>query len=155
MIRTCLVIVFAFSSGCERTHDGKRLVLDWKDPETSVAFRVTEAPGATIKRHGRLHVGRGGSERAILIDDDAEFSTVAFVRHERWLLVVCRGLDEVWAGYDYETGRLYGEHDWDQLPFTKWSGQGTVVAQRKLRDQGAPPANFPRPSGVAPAAPPG
>ena len=79
--------------------------------------------------------------------EDAIFSTIAFVRHDHWLLVVCRGVDEVWAGYDFHTGLLYGEHDWDKLPFTTWAGEGKVVAERKFRDRSASPANFPRPSG--------
>lgn len=133
--------------GCERKHDGKSLVLDWKDTEKNVIFRVTEAPGAIVKQNSRLHVERDGSDCAILIDDDAVFSTIAFVRHDHWLLVVCRGVDEVWAGYDYDTGQLYGEYDWDKLPFTKWSGEGKVVAEQKLNDRSASPANFPRLTG--------
>jgi hypothetical protein len=146
--RTVLVILMtSLLLGCERKHDGQTLVFDWKDTEKQVTFRVTEAPGSIVKQNSRLHVERDGSDRSILIDDDAIFSTIAFVRHDHWLLVVCRGADEVWAGYDYETGRLYGEYDWEKLPFTKWSGQGKVVAERKLHDQSASPANFPRPSG--------
>jgi hypothetical protein len=142
-----LILMVVSLLGCERTHDGKRLVLEWKDAGANVAFRVTEAPGAVVKQNSRLHVERDGKDHAVIIDDDAIFSTVAFVRHERWLLVVCRGVDEVWAGYDYEAGRLYGEGDWGKLPFTKWSGQGKVVAERKLHDESASPANFPPPSG--------
>jgi hypothetical protein len=141
------ILVTVCLLGCERKHDGKTLVLEWKDTEKNVAFRVTEAPGAIVKQNSRLHVERDGSDGAILIDDDAIFSTVTLVRHDHWLLVVCRGVDEVWAGYDYETGKLYGEYDWDKLPFTKWSGEGKVVAEKELRDQSASPANFPRPSG--------
>jgi hypothetical protein len=146
MRRTFLIILAtAVLLGCECEHDGKRRVLDWTDAEKKVAFWVTENP-TMVKTNSELHVGRDGGERAILIDDDAAFSTVAFVRHDRWLLVVCRGLDEVWAGYDYDTGRMYGEYDWEKLPFTRWSGQGKVVAEKKLRDQGYSPVNFPRPS---------
>src|SRR5688572_11880786 len=111
------------SVGRERKHDGKTLLLDWRDARSSVVFRVTEAPGTIVKQNSRLHVERNGSDRAVLIDDDAIFSTIAFVRHDHWLLVVCRGVDEVWAGYDYDAGQLYDEHDWEKLPLTKWSGQ--------------------------------
>ena len=127
---------------CERKHDGKSLVLDWTDAEKSITFRLTENP-TIAKTNTRLHVERDGTDRATLIDDDAQFSTIAFVRYERWLLVVCRGIDEVWAGYDYETGELYGEYDWEKLPFTSWSGEGKVVAERKLREQGFSPVGFP------------
>jgi len=92
------------------------------------------------KQNSRLYVERGGGERSVLIDDDAAFSTVAFVRHGHWLLVVCRGPDEVWAGYDYSAGRMYGEGEWSQFPFTHWSGQGTVVAERRLRESSVSPA---------------
>lgn len=143
--RTFLVVLASTCiAGCSREYDGKTLLLDWKDSEKSVTFRVTEAPGAIVKQNTRLHVERDGSSRTIVIDDDAIFSTIAFVRHNHWLLIVCRGKDEVWAGYDYDTGQLYGEGDWEKLPFTKWSAQGKVVAERKLRDQSASPANFPR-----------
>src|SRR4051812_14169677 len=147
MRRTLLVILAsACLLGCEPKHHGKSLVLDWKDTEKKVTFRVTEAPGAIVKQNSMLHVERDGSEHAILIDDDAVFSTIVFVRQDQWLLVVCRGVDEVWAGYDYETRQLYGEGDWEKLPFTKWSGRGKVVAERNLRSESASPANFPRPS---------
>jgi hypothetical protein len=148
MRRTLLAILAAACLlGCEGRHDGERLVVDWKDTAKKVTFRVTEAPGAIVKQNSRLHVEGDGGDRAILIDDDAIFSTVAFVRHGHWLLIVCRGVDEVWAGYDYETGRLYGEGDWERLPFTKWAGEGTVVAERKVRERSASPANFPRAAG--------
>src|SRR5688572_1508296 len=110
-------------------------------------FRVTEGPGTVVKQNSRLHVQRDGRTEAVLIDDDAIFSTVAFVRYEHWLLVVCRGPDEVWAGYDYDAAKLYGEGDWSMLPFTRWSGQGDVVAERRLREESASPANFPPQTG--------
>jgi len=142
------VLMIASVFGCERQHGGERLALEWKDADTDTIFSVTEAPGSIVKQNSRLHVEQGGQDRAVVVDDDAVFSTVAFVRHERWLLVVCRGVDEVWAAYDFEARRLYGESDWEKLPFTKWSGQGNVVAERRLRDASASPANFPRlPSG--------
>ena len=132
--------------GCERRHAGERLVLDWSDASATAVFRVTEDPGSGWKQNSRLHVERAGRDpRVVVIDDDAAFSTVALVRYEHWLLVVCRGVDEVWAGYDYDTGALYGEGEWASLPFTKWSGQGEVVAERTLREASASPANFPRP----------
>jgi hypothetical protein len=62
-----------------RTHDGKRLVLDWKDAEANLIFRVTEAPGAFVKQNNRLHVEREGREDVVLIDDDAVFSTIALL----------------------------------------------------------------------------
>jgi hypothetical protein len=138
------VLMVAPLLGCERQHGGERLALEWKDADTDTIFRVTEAPSAVVKQNSRLHVEQGGRDHAVVIDDDAIFSTVAFVRYERWLLVVCRGVDEVWAGYDFEARRLYGESDWEKLPFTKWSGQGKVVAERRLHDTSASPANFPR-----------
>ncbi len=120
-------------------------MLEWKYAGVATNFSVTENParGLGWKQNSRLHVNRDGSERSVMIDDDAAFSTVAFVRHEHWLLVVCRGVDQVWAGYDYSTGRLYGEGEWSLLPFTHWSRQGTVVAERRVRDSGPSPARFP------------
>lgn len=144
MIRTPLLILTAtLLLSCDRHHDGKRLLLTWRDPATNAIFRVTEAPGAIVKQNTRLHVERDGQDHSVLIDDDATFSTLALVRHDHWLLVVCRGVNEVWAGYNYDTATLHGEADWSSLPFTQWTGQGTVVAERKLHDQSASPANFP------------
>jgi hypothetical protein len=138
------VLALALFLGCDRKHDGKCLALEWNDPTSKTVFRVTEDPGPIVKQNSRLHVARDGQEQVVLIDDDAVFSTVAFVRYEHWLLVVCRGADEVWAGYDYDSAQLYGEYGWDRLPFTKWSAQGTIVAERRLRADSASPANFPR-----------
>jgi hypothetical protein len=128
----------------ERTYDGKTLLLKWTDTDHGIIFRITEKPGPIVKQNSRLHVTGDCHEDVVLIDDDAIFSTVALIRFERWLLVVCRGPDEVWAGYDYDAKTLYGEYQWSSLPFTRWSGQGTVVAQRKIHASAASPANFPR-----------
>ena len=145
MIRVLLLLSIALIAvGCEDEHNGKRLLLEWEDRDAATTFRVTESPGAIFKQNGRLHVERDGQETTVLIDDDALFSTIAFVRYDDWLLVVCRGVDEVWAGYDYKTDSLYGEYDWDALPFTRWSGEGDVVAERKVRNESGSPANFPR-----------
>src|SRR5687768_4617817 len=81
-----LILTTACLVGCERRHDGKPLVLDWRDAESDITFRVTENP-TIAKLNSRLHVQRDGGDRAILIDD-AAFSTIAFVRHDRWLLIV-------------------------------------------------------------------
>ena len=144
MTRTLvLILAAACLVGCERHLDGKTVILDWSDVAGNITFWVSETPGAIVKQNSRLHVEKDGSDCEILIDDDAIFSTIAFVRHDQWLLVVCRGVDEVWAGYDYDTGQLYGESEWEELPFTKWSGQDQVVAERTLRDQSTSPANFP------------
>lgn len=124
--------------------EGKRLLLDWNDVASNITFRVTESPGAIVKQNSRLHVERQGLNDVVMIDDDAVFSTIAFVQFDHWLLVVRSGLDEVWAGYDYDTGKLYGAYDWDKLPLAKSTGQGKVVAKQKLRSYGYSPANFPR-----------
>jgi hypothetical protein len=142
-----VILAVAQLFGCEHAPDEPRIVLDWNDPESKAVFHVTEGPGTVVKQNSRLHVQRDGRADAVLIDDDAIFSTVAFVRYEHWLLVVCRGPDEVWAGYDYDAAKLYGEGDWSMLPFTRWSDQGDVVAERKLREESASPANFPRQTG--------
>lgn len=128
----------------DRTHDDKRLLLEWLDPDQKVIFRVTDQPGPIVKQNTRLHVGRDGREESVLIDDDAVFSTIALVRYDHWLLVVCRGRDEVWAGYDYDSRKLYGERHWSSLPFTLWTGQGPVVAERTLGGKSYSPADFPR-----------
>jgi hypothetical protein len=141
-----LLSIVILGSGCERKYEGKRLLLEWTDPNSGTVFRITELPGAMVKQNCRLHVQRDDVRQERLIDDDAKFSTVAFVRYDHWLLVVCRGVNEVWAGYDYNSGKLYGEYDWSSLPFTLWAGEGTVVAEQKVGDASYSPANFPRKS---------
>lgn len=139
-ILSILAVVCLF--GCEDKSGAERSLLEWKDPQGGAEVCVTERP-VGIKQNTRLYVKRDGRDDSRVIDDDAIFSTIAFVRHDHWLLVVCRGVDEVWAGYDYNSRTLYGEYDCQKLPFTRWSGQGKVVAERKLNVGSASPANFP------------
>ena len=127
-------------------YDGKPLLLKWADYETGRVFRVTEKPRAIFGFFTHLHVEQGARRRARMIDEDAAFETVLLIRYEHWLLVADQRSREVRAGYDYDADTLYGDHEWDRLPFTRWAGQGKVVARRDVRwaGSGTSPAGFPR-----------
>ncbi len=99
-----LLLVTICLAGCGKEHDGEPLALEWTDSDSHLVFRVVEDPQSGFslswKKHSKLYVESNAVDRMEVIDDDASFSTVAFVRHDHWLLVVCLGLDEVWAGYE-------------------------------------------------------
>ena len=104
---------------------------------------LTEQRGAIVHTYTRLWVAKDGVPRSVQLDDDAYFGTASFVRWRDWLLVL--NDDNVMGGYDYSTNRLYGEGQWEQLPFTVRSSAGEVVASKRVYDgMGALPASFPR-----------
>lgn len=142
-----LAILVPASAGCNpfggNAEEKERDVLSWHDPETGIRFRLTERRGGGfVHTFTHLYAETDGQFKCGQIDDDAYFSHVQLVRYDHWLLVVNE--DEVWGGYDYDTGEIVGEWAWDRLPFTIRSQAGTVVAEAHVREQGASPASFPR-----------
>lgn len=116
-------------------------VLLWEDTNADITFRVTETPGAIAHTFTRLHVTRDGQTESEQLDDDAYFGTASLVRWEDWLLVL--NDDFVMGGYQYSTGTLYGEYDWEKLPLTIRSQAGEIVVRKRIRGRGAKPATFP------------
>jgi len=117
-------------------------LLEWTDPHTRTAFAVFGRQGAAVRYFSELRVTRGGARRARLLDDDARFGTVSLLRYGRWLLVLNDRY--VLGGYDFQADALYGQHDWEKLPFTVHGGGGTIVARRVIGDFPAvTPARFP------------
>lgn len=125
--------------GC--TEDDERTLLNWSDPQTGTNFRVTVRP-TLVKTNSRLYVEGGRVGQSIVIDDDANWGTIRFVRYEDWLLVFSD--QYVLAGYRYTSKKLFGENDWKSLPFTVRSSAGAVVARREVGNTTALPVNFPR-----------
>ena len=116
-------------------------ILRWQDPATGIIFLVTEKPGAMVHTWTHLWVTKDDHVERVQLDDDAYFGRAAFVRLDDWLLVLN---DEfVMGGYQYSTHTLYGEYSWSKLPFTVRSNAGKVVAERRIRDRGATPVQFP------------
>lgn len=143
-ITTCLLLCsLLLSVGYEeRTYNNEPLLLDWHDQTNNIIFRVTEKPGVLVHTFTRLYVEKDGKVSSVQIDDDARFGTISFVEYENWLLVLSD--DEVWAGYNYSTSELIGEHAWERLPFTIRKSKGVILAKKEIRSGSASPASFPR-----------
>jgi hypothetical protein len=146
-----VIILLIFATTLIRSHyyknnriklsNNETLLLEWDDTDNDIYFRVTERPGAIVHTFTRLYVERNGRVSSTQIDDDAKFGTISFVRYDNWLLVLNN--DEVWAGYNYSNSSLKGEHMWKSLPFTIRKNKGIVVAQKKVRNGGFSPTDFP------------
>ena len=121
-----LFCVFALT-GCD--NDGESTLLDWKDSASGIRFEVFKKP-TIAKINNYFRVG----DQETLIDNDVSFSNPRFLKIDGWLLVLNE--TDVWAGYNYGSKRLYGEYDWDELPFTSYSSGGTVVAEERLHSKG-------------------
>ncbi len=125
-------------SACSHTASSN-LLLEWTDTNSRIRFQVFERP-ALVKRNVYFRVEEGGAGRERMIDDDVCFGVISFQRHADWLLV---GNDQyIVAGYNYKDGRMVGEAEWDQLPFTLRKTSGDIVVSRKVGIR-ALPAQFP------------
>ena len=111
-------------------------LLVWEDPDEGIRFEVYRDPSGW-KTNNYLRVG----ENERLIDDDATFAQVRFLKIEDWLLVM-DGV-EVMAGYHYETTDIVGEGQWDQLPFTVYQSGGIIVAESEILGSSTRPNNWP------------
>ena len=111
--------------GCGN-HDGEKSLLQWRDTVAGVDFEVFQKP-TLAKTNSYIRVG----DKSTLIDDDAIFSMPRLLRIDNWLLVLNE--NDVWGGYNYDSKRLYGEYDWEELPFTVYSSGGTIVAEKRHR----------------------
>ena len=116
-------------------------MLRWSDPDTGIAFEVTEQESGILHHYTRLRVTANGQTIVEQLDLDANFGWAEMVRWGDWLFVVNDGY--VLGAYRYSTGKLYGEHDWKELPFTVWPKSGVVVASKRICDHGRMPVNFP------------
>lgn len=138
-----LLFSLLLSAGCkERANNDERLLLDWHDETNNIIFRVTEKPGVIVHTFTRLYVEKDGKVTNIQIDDDAVFGMISFVRYENWLLILSD--NEVWAGYNYLSSELMGEHMWEGLPFTIRKSKGVTVARRRANSRSGSPASFPK-----------
>lgn len=121
--------------------DRQSQVLRWEDPTTCLTFIVTEEDGGFVHTWTRLHVATSdGHRKSEQLDDDAYFGKAALVRWQDWVLVLNDGF--VIGGYNCSTKTLYGEYDWDELPFLHWRGEGELVASKQVREHGALPVNW-------------
>jgi hypothetical protein len=137
-----LLVSFISAAGCSKpTHNGEELLIEWHDPASKMTFRVTERPGVMVHTFTRLYVEREGRIESAQIDDDASFGTLSLVRYENWLLVLSN--NEVWAGYDYNSSRIVGEHQYEYLPFTIRKSKGEVVASKWIHWANGSPSSFP------------
>ena len=131
-----------FAAGCSSpTYNGEELLIEWHDHASKITFRVTERPGVMVHTFTKLYVERDGRIDSRQIDDDARFGTISLVRYENWLLVLSE--NEVWAGFDYNTSRILGEHEYEALPFTIRKSKGDVVGSKWIHWGSASPSSFP------------
>lgn len=138
--RAALVIFLSILlMGCGKTYNGEELLLEWHDASANITFRVTRHP-TLVKQNDEFYVERAGMVERCRIDDDAVFGKLSFVRYGDWLLVLSN--DEVWGGYNYLANKLYGEYEWEKLPFTVRRTAGGVVASKAISSYSASPANF-------------
>ena len=123
--------------GCDGDEGSK--LLSWEDSGSGNTFEIFTKP-TIAKTNNYLRVG----DQQTLIDDDAVFSKPRFLKIDNWLLVLNES--DVWAGFDNNTNHLFGEHDWDKLPFTVHSSGGLIVAERRLRpkEEAARPLKWPQ-----------
>jgi hypothetical protein len=143
--KSCLYSLLAalmVASACSRpSYNSEALLIQWDDPSSKTIFRVTERPGVMVHTYTRLYVERDGHVDSKQIDDDARFGTISFVKYENWLLVLSD--DEEWAGYNYNTSQILGEHEYEKLPFTIRKTKGSVVASKWIHWGSASPSSFP------------
>ena len=116
---SCLLILV----GCGG--DGESKLLSWEDSGSGNRFEIVTR-STIAKTNNYFLVGN----KEALIDDDAIFSNPRFLKIDNWLLVMNES--EVWAGYDYSSNHLFGEGEWDKLPFTVHSSGGRIVAEKRL-----------------------
>ncbi len=129
------------------------VLLSWTDGQTQAAFELLAWPGAPRRYALDLAVTREGKKRTERLDDYARLGTVSLLRYRQWVLVLNGRY--VLGGYDFQTDKLYGQRDWDKLPFTLHGGSGTIVARSVVgetpgaRPEGLP--SIPDPSGASTA----
>ena len=75
-----------------------------------------------------------GATLSVRLDDDASLGAVRLVRYDGWLLVI--GDEYVLGGIDLAKKKVYGEYQWDALPFTQWSGEGKLLREENLSEAG-------------------
>ncbi len=147
------VVCSTLGTGCADTEvplkPEENIVLTWGESKSQLRLwatdRLTLAQCITM-----LHVKHKGKMQSVMLDDDVCFKTVRFLKYKDWILVL--NGKYVLGGYHIGSGKIYGEYDWDQLPFTVWGISGKVLAQKRI-DTGTSgiPCNFPMISEPVPA----
>lgn len=137
-VSVCVYVLFFRSNAFMSTSRTNESLLEWRESSSGTQFKVTTSP-TLVKTNSRLLVEAGGKLQDILIDDDATWGTIKFVRFEDWLLVLNDNYPM--AGYNFRTSMLLGEGEWDKLP--RNVSKGLVVASKKVGERSLP-ANYPR-----------
>ena len=122
--------------------ESENTLITWKDPTTGTRYEVRTRPGPIVKTNSTLYVESKTENQSKVIDDDAIWGTIAFVRYKTWVLVLNDKF--VLAGHDTANGTLIGEGEWEKLPFTVRKTGGTVEASKVISSSSALPAMFPQ-----------
>lgn len=145
MFRRALRCVCVVTIACLVSCGGKeRTEVEWRDGGTRIWVSSHDSGGVAGRTRTRLHVKKGDeipSEKAL--DDDVAVTQMFLVKFGDWILVVNGQV--VLGGVHVPDGVLFGENEWDRLPFTVWSGGGKTLAKGPVRSEGASarPARFP------------
>lgn len=120
------IVIFAIAIvGCDKTSKDQA-VLSWTDVRTSVRVEMLVRQEA-VDTVSTIKVTGTSAAQHRMLTDKMGLATVRFVRYEDWLLIVDNDL--VMGGYNLAKNKLSSCYDTD-LPFTDWSGSGTVVATK-------------------------
>ncbi|MDX2199139.1 MAG: hypothetical protein SF069_09230 [Phycisphaerae bacterium] len=80
------------------------------------------------KIHTWLVVVDGGRAYRAHLDSHMTMGRGQLVQYGEWILL----LNDGWAigGYNCQSKRIFGDREWHQLPFRKWTGQGALIATK-------------------------
>ena len=133
--------VLTLSVGCCHYCGKESTVVTAKDPKEKWDLRVTmrQRPLSGGTRT-TLHVFSRGRHQETQLDDDALPGTFVILKYEQWVLILSDG--NAWGGYDTRTDEVWGEYEWDRLPFTVWHGSGEVLARKVVSKDGGSPVNY-------------
>ena len=119
----------------------RKVIVGWTDPELDVIASVYQDKTDRGNILGMCVIAAGRKiERQLA--ENISMRTVRLVRYKNWLLVA--NGKYVLGGYNLITGVLYGQGQWNKLPFTIYKGQGRVVGSMTVQVGPADkPAGFP------------
>ena len=55
------------------------------------------------------------------------------VSYKNWILIINE--NQVWAGYHEPSQTVYGEYEWENLPFTVYISGGILLGEKKFSEQ--------------------
>ena len=117
--------------GCGK--DGPEVT--WQDGSQRIYVTAQESQSVMSRTKTMLHVvdTTSGEDNSVMLDDDVAVTQLRLVEFDGWVLVINGHL--VLGGVHLSDRRLVGDHQWDELPFTQWEGEGKVLAEGSVRSK--------------------